>query len=325
MPATLRMPLLAVLLMTAMSGCDVSVGHCDRNDAGRCVFGADEPPEFGSDGGQVDSGAADASVVDAALALDSASPSAADAGTLVDASGDDASVAPQMTIEDFCRELNRVGFGWADRLDECCISPAERVSATAADILNAVGAYSDTAVGGCIAFYEGLVAQKAVTFSPGRATACVDAFTAAYPPPPACSPSGVDLQAVRSMVGHGAPQLAQIQACRETLPGIVRRDAACTRNFECAVGLTCLPLFTAQGGSTCRPPSQVGERCETAAHCAGGLTCVGSTTFGRTCRPVTELVEIGRCESSQECVPGRVCDQGMCMLAVLGTDVICRQ
>ena len=317
------LPLFPLFVITS---CDVEVGDCRQDDAGECVdLFPDEPDASLS----IDASSQRDAVVDSTVA--DADQTVVDAG--MDASGSmdagqpaDSAVPTLMTLEQFCGALNRRGLDWATKLDECCLNTQERTSAQARSILNLIGAYSEDAVDNCLRFYNGLVADGGgVTYQPQFAASCVTAFIDAYPAPPAgCPSAGFDVELQRSTVGHGAPQLAQLPACREALRGQIMAELPCARDFECAPGLTCLPIATgSDAGSRCRAPSTANGFCETNADCALGYACVGSRDFGRVCRSTQELVDTGRCEAAQECKVGKVCASGMCAAPVLG-DVICR-
>lgn len=298
------------LFALAASGCDVSVGSCDKDDAGECVdlF----PDEDGGDaGGKKDSGAADAGADSAAS--DDADTDAESGDANTDA-GDDAAVAEPLDINAFCAEVVSPGAAWATTFNDIdCCTTNEGTSQEAKSILGVYG-YSDSATTDCIKFYDDLVKGKApaagtVTFDGRFAHECAVALNETFPPPAACPAAGFDAEAIVASAGHGAQRASQIPSCRKTFAGKLARDAECDRDIECGSGLVCMPSPGGAGSRACQPVLGIGGLCEESNDCGSGLTCVGSTKAQgvKQCVAVTDLVLSGSCADSRECVVGRVC------------------
>jgi hypothetical protein len=319
------------LALLALAGCDVSVGKCDRNDAGSCF---DDFPEWDAGGG-IDSGSAPAS--DGAVIADAASDAAiiADSGS-IDGSLPDAAPPVALTIEQFCDAQYRTAKQWRDKLEECCVSNSELERDLREVLLNNSFFYSvddttgEDSVERCIDSFKATPSAN-LTFVGTAASSCSARYTAQFPAAPAtCPADGFATETIESMVGHGAASLIQLPECRTAFVGKVAFNAACTNSFECQTGLRCLG---SSGAKTCRAPFSRGNPCSVTSECEDGLVCMGlaSGNAGRVCYPANELLESGStCDATEtsatggstECRTGLICFENKCVTPQ--TSAICR-
>jgi len=284
--------------LVALGGCDVSVGKCDRDDAGHCESIFDDDSGFdesidasNADGGRSDAGATDAGSLD---------------GSSQEASTLDATIDPgePLTISEFCAAALAPALRWQDKLDECCTSAANG-SAERTRILALVGLPS-TGVSGC----EGIADSDNIDFDGAKASLCAASMAANYDvePPSTCpSGDGFSVPSLEAMVGHGLQLPAQIPSCRNVFVGKLAPNAPCTRALECSGNLACRPA--PGGGKTCQPQLVTGT-CYGPDDCASGYICKGQENQGggRSCTAVTDLGLNGaNCTSSSECIEGLVC------------------
>lgn len=303
-------------MLSALSGCDVSVGHCDRDDAGDCVdLFPDDDAGDEEDGGSKDAGGKDAGGKDAGDADGDAAGEDSDAD--VDAGGD---AGDAISVDEFCIELLKNAVAWRDALEGLC----DRQEQGARDLfLQKVLAYApDDAEGKCITARNAVLDGGKATYDGKQAMACATAFAEGFAPPPDPFPTeGINLAQYEASIAHGAPALIQIPQCRETFKGTLKRDAKCSDNFECIDGLRCLP---APGQTTTCQPALVGGTCVQSSNCADGYMCVGDPDAGggKTCVKSDKLPQSGgNCYFSAECSDGLVCTSRKC--AQPTTSVIC--
>jgi len=307
-----------LVVLTALAGCDVSVGNCDRNDAGSCF---DDFPEWdagpGIDSGNVVPTNDGAVVSEAGTTVDAA---VVDGGGL-DSSVADAAVPTTLTIEQFCEAQYRTAKLWRDKLEECCVAniPEREVLLFNSLFYSTDGTGKDS-VERCI---DGVKATPTanLTFTGTAAPACSARYNSQFPAPPAACPTeGFAIETLESTIGHGAGSLIQFAECRAAFVGKVAFNAACTNSFECQSGLRCLGTA---GAKTCRAPLSRGNPCSVTSECEDGHVCMGlaSGNAGRVCYPATELLETGSaCDSSvtsatggsTECRGGLICFDNKC-------------
>jgi hypothetical protein len=283
-------------LLLALAGCDVSVGKCDRDDAGHCIFEDDD-----EDGGDDrDSGRGDAGK-DGSVADGGVDGAVADGG--VDGGGTDAGtdasiVGTPIDLETFCAAQLQPALAWRDAFDLCC--PAS-IPADVTDFLKDVLLYVEDAQGACVTARS---ASSKVTYDATKAAACAAEFAKGFAQPPAsCPATGFDLEIFEGMIGHGAQSLAQIPACREAFKGSTKQGDPCTDPLECAAGLRCSGVV---GTKTCQKAVELNGGCEGDGECVGGLTCAGSSASGgKQCRELA--TSTATCSRSKECESGLVC------------------
>lgn len=299
----------AVPLLFALSGCEFKKCEGDECDFDS-VFDEDAGAN-GGDGGEVDAGDADGGDGD---------------GGSTGGKADGGSTGEAITIEEFCTAQLAVAQAWADQFDHCCGSVVAGTAEVRA-FLKGTLLYPEDAFNTCVMFRKAPIDAGRTEFEPTKAMACAEAFASAYAPPPtgdACA--GFDLTALEGMIGHGAPSLKQIPACRQAFAGSVLSSQACTDQFECSGNLRCRS-FSGSGmtNKACQSALGSGGACVSNSDCDDGLTCVGNDqASGRQCLPKNDLSFAGNCSFSSECVDGRICnDQGLCAPATGGT-VICQ-
>lgn len=290
-------------LLLALSACEVSVRRCNK-DAGDCDFSFDEDVDSGdgTDGGA----GADGGEQDATTGGDGGEVTE-DAGSQGDAGLDSGFVGEPLTLEQLCDALSSRRLEWSTAFEslECC-SLSEASGPEAEAILNLFGA--DNAAEGCIQSRQALIDRGKITYHPEYAGACVEAFLQHIEAAPTeCVEGGFDVWALAARIGHGAPALAQIPACRAAMAGTVPADGECTEDFECSNQLRCRAGYGggAQTTKTCQAPLTSGG-CTKDADCVLGYTCVGSdASGGRTCTNV--LASVGNCSRHVECEVGKLC------------------
>lgn len=315
------------------AGCEVSVGNCDKDDAGECI---DLVPEFDASSA-LDAGDSAVAPGDARLPDSSTPPDAttlADGG--LDASAPDAATTV-LTEQQFCEAQFATSRAWRDQFSTQCGCLSNDDVAGAASFLAAALNFNDQTISGCpdrIQQLRGLGVQ----FDGSKAAACARAFSANFQDPSAftaplasCS-AGFDIGKLEAEVGHGRQAVAQLADCRATFVGTKARDAACTDSLECAGGLRCRGI-PGGGGTTCQPALAKSEVCSKNDECADGLICSlnvpgnGTTVAAQSVCLGTGALELkslnGNCARSFECERGLVCDvdSHKCVPAV--SDVIC--
>lgn len=341
--------------LLAATGCEVSVGKCEKDDAGECVdlFPDDYDASWmaGMDA-TTDASAPqpDAARSDASTAQDAnvVADGSLDASATTDGATADATTPTIMTSQQFCDARFASARAWQTFFDDrCdCISSAEIADRNY--FLKAALLYDDRSNVDCLNEVDGLKAASAkITYVAQSAAACANRFAAQFAAPPtACSRGtspvepGFDLELYESNVGHGVQPLAQLSECRATFVGKLGAGAACTSSFDCSGNLRCraIPGAAQDGGvvTTCQAASLVNEACvPERAECAEGLTCArsnGSAT-GSVCIPVNELrPATAACRTSRDCSAGLVCncpdarcDTGTCIAATAAAaaDLIC--
>ncbi len=303
--------LVAVPMLFALSACEVST--CEGEE---CDFDSVFDEDAGANnGGSTDGGDGDGGGMDGGADTDGGSGGKADGGSTGEA----------ITIEEFCAAQLAVGTAWADKIDDCCEgSDATEARAFVEQVL----IYPPAALETCVSLRSKPVDAGRVEFEPTKALECAQAFAAAYAPPPdadsgACV--GYDLLALEGMIGHGAPALKQIPACRQAFAGTVLSGKPCTDSFECTGNLRCRP-FSGSGttNNACQSALGAGGQCTVSNDCDDGLTCVGNSEgVGRQCLAKNDLSFAGNCSRSSECAEGRVCEAGTCAPATGGV-AICK-
>lgn len=313
MSARLYRSLSASALLVAVTACNVDVVDCDKEDASICnedLFDGsiidEDDASAASDGGTAGSDGS-ASSEDAAV----------DGGGSQPDGGEDAAVAAELSVEEFCAARYAVALAWRDALETQCPS-----STTAADLraefLGTNLLYVDTAIDTCVTSTNDLIAKKQVGYVGSAAQGCADAYNAQFANPPSSFPAqGVDIGTAAATIGHGAASPAQIPACRTALVGKLALGATCPTSVACVDGLRCL---AAPGGAkTCQRPLDVGGQCNSSGDCSDDSRCVksGSSSTGKVCVSKNELRgSQGSCDSSVECETGLVCNASdLCVTA----------
>jgi hypothetical protein len=304
--------------VVALSACDVSVGHCKKDDAGECVdlFPDDDGGQDDEDGGALDGGRSDAgkdaggdAQADGSMDAGASSEDGGDAGDA--GSSSDSEVRDPLTIREFCEAALAPGQAWADKMDECCSSAA--VGSAEHDRLLALFGSPAGGASDCEDRQQALIDSGNVTFDGKYAAACADAIAANYDDmaPPADCPSGDGyfLPEIEAMVGHGAQAPQQIPVCRKAFVGKLAAATTCTSDWHCSDNRVCR---AGSGGQTCQDPVPEGGTCDDAFDCAYGTTCVGndsSGTGGKRCIATDDLgLNTAKCTRSAECIVGLVCD-----------------
>lgn len=304
-------------LLVALAGCDVSVGKCDRDDAGECV---NLFPDDDEDGGTGKSDAGrDRSVADAGV-----DGAAADAGD-VDASGADAGgadagdIGPAITVDEFCIAQLATAVSWRDQLEDFCVA---KDLDWRNSFLSLSLAYTDASEDKCVNERKASIASGSIVFDGTHAQRCASIFADQFTAPPASFPAaGLDIAMYEATIGHGAQTLVQIPQCRAAFKGTLARDKVCADSLECVDGLRCL---VATGNTrTCQPAVTPPGICARTSDCADGFTCAGPDGGAKSCIPSNDLrLDGGGCFLSAECVSGSVCtDAGKCAPAV--ANLIC--
>lgn len=298
--------LLSGSLLFVLAGCDVKIGKCDR-DAGDCDFNFDED-EDDIDSGSPDGGESDA---DASVDGDADTDASVDSDAGADAGDGDGPVyeGEPLALDGLCDALSSRRLAWDNALDECECSTDD------ANILrDEFGVFgADNAASGCITANQGQIDSGKVTYNENAAGACVDAYLKHFEAPPAtCPEEGFKASYFLANIGHGAPAIAQIPACRATFVGKLTAGAECTNDLQCPAELRCIETLGGGVGATrtCRTAFAIGASCSRDAECVLGATCVGNASGGgKQCSK--ELVISGNCSRSAECEVGRVCiDEG---------------
>jgi|GEM_PF-3743710 len=300
--------LLGSSLLLAAAGCDVSIGHCDR-DAG-CF---DDHGFFDDvDAGHMDGGKGDAGPTgdggDNHDAGSDAGPETGDGG-----GGDAGSDAGTFTgeplmLSEFCEAYQQRRVQWASAIEGCCMENPAAHGVEANIVLDVFG--PDDGANGCITKHRAFIDNQTVVFHPDKAGACADAFLAQYAKPPSdCPQGGFDSEQLRATLAHGSQLIQQLPACRAALEGTVPEGSPCSDAIECANGNRCLPGVGQQ--TTCQKPivanGTTGQCGKTAASCADGTICVGNNDSTRFCTPVGSLNQTISCSFSRECVQGSYC------------------
>jgi len=293
-----------------VSGCTVT--NCSKSDAGVCEDLFDDNPIEDDAATDADGGVSDASAQDdGATADDAAQPE--------DSSTADASSGVSISVEAFCEQLNAKGTAWRYKFfDECC--PADLDAENIGYIEDFLAAHvsgvgGDSAIDLCVTSIKDAVTAGTLVYDGTHAEACVAAFVAQFPDPPAtCPAEGFDLDQLEATVGHGAVPFYHFPECREALQGQVAVDAAggCESTVECQGGLRCR---SAPGETrACQLAAAGGGTCESTADCIDGYVCVGADGMGtRYCAAGNDLVlNGGNCSASTQCLEDLVCEANSC-------------
>jgi hypothetical protein len=328
--------------LLAATGCEVSVGKCDRDDAGRCIFDDDDydydaswmagmdattdasaPPP---DGARPDATTQDATVV---------ADGSMDASAATDGATADATTPAVLTAQQFCDAQFAVARSWSALFDDIncnCDSSDDRDGARS--FLAAALRFDDSVIAACLSNVDRL-RMNGVTFDGSKAAACATRFSSQFKGPQqfvapvsSCS-GGFDIAKLEGEVGHGRQALAQLPECRAALVGTKALNAPCSDSFECGSGLRCRTI-PGGGSSTCQAAVGLSGPCSKNDDCADGHLCslnvqaTESTPASFACIPVDQLKFMGgNCQTSSECVVGNVCDVATRKCIPAPTDRIC--
>lgn len=323
-----RSILVASLLLVGVAGCDIDVHDCSKEPDAAICQDDEEEEDAGDTEPEDDAASGDAGSRDAAAdASRDGSLDGSEGGA--DASGDartDGATSSEggsnsISVNEFCQAQFKTAIAWREALDELCggITKDRELRDT---FLSRVFAFvGEDPEGACIATRNAPITAGNTAYDGTKAQACADAFAANFMAPPNPFPTnGIDLAIYEAKIGHGAPALVQIPACRMTFAGKLTRGTSCTDNFECLDGLRC--LAAPGGGKTCES-ARVGGTCLQTSECADGYMCVGSSQGGgKTCVKSNELpLNGGNCTFAAECAEGLGCVSNKCANPV--ANVIC--
>jgi hypothetical protein len=308
--------------LLASAGCEVSVGECDKDDAGECVDLFPEVDAAWMSGMDASTDASRPS--DAAAPTDSgARPDGAlvvDAGLDANVGPADASAPTTLNDQQFCDAQFAVARTWSallDRLDCNCLSSDDVMGR--ASFLASTLRYDDSTGSNCLSNFSRL-RSAGVTYDGSKGAACAARFAAQFKGPSqfmaplASCPGGFDIAKLEAAIGHGRQAVAQLPECRAAFVGTKAENAACVDSLECAAGRRCRPI-PGGGSSSCQSPRGVNESCTKNDDCIDGHICSlnvqasGSNPAEYSCIPVASLkLQNGNCQTSSECVEGLVCD-----------------
>lgn len=322
------------------AGCEVHVGECDKDDAGRCeeLF----PSYDAAVPGTVDASGMDAATDGAARADANAPPVDSairtDAANIVDSGLDatqpDASMGP-LTDTQFCERQFAPGRAWSEllgRIDCNCLSSDDQMGRDS--FLAASLRYTSSTISDCLDNVARL-RTNGVTVDASKTAACADRFASQFKGPDqfqapvASCGGGFDIAALEAQIGHGRQAVAQLPECRAALVGTKAFNAPCADSLECSQGLRCRPV-PGGGASSCQMAAGNTDPCTKLDDCADGHVCSlsvpasGTTPAQFTCIRVNDLkLQLANCQTSSECAQGLLCDVATKKCANPTADRIC--
>ena len=233
-------------------------------------------------------------------------------GATSDVSNTDAAPPSDSAIDAFCKET--LGL-YAPKYAACCDpSEAPKQYAFNKTLLDGLLPACTMSLG------KSLKAGRAALVPAATATCEMNvsaAINARACPDVLRSPSN---QASKSIFNEAA-------GCSEMLVGRQAADAACSNDYECLDGLTCIG-WTSTSDGTCKAPPGESALCGfaipdgggfvelvrwgfgTHPRCAPGFYCASSSLQQGTCRALT--LASGSCTSNDGCADGLRCQLGVC-------------